>query len=298
MTRSFIIILAGLAACSQPDSQQRNGGETPLVSLYACGDDQVYHLDIHANGHADTVWHWRAAETENLPPEYLPKLRSIDDCKPSVDGKQLLVSSSSGATVLIDIQEKTALFYASTPNAHSVEFLPNNRIVVANSTASGGNSLEIYDSSQPEHVLFKDTLYSGHGVVWQPSSQRLYALGYDRLLAYELVDWETAPTLRQVDNWTLPDNGGHDLSAIDGDHMLVTTHKNVWQFEASTGSFTPFEPLLDVANVKSVNFNGDTDLLAYTKGEIEWWTHHIYIGNPKVTIDMPNLKLYKVRFTH
>src|SRR5690554_6097806 len=163
-------------------------GQEPHRKGILCGDDRVLILeyDPHAN-RADTVWSWRAAETKGLPPAYLNRLRSMDECKPSATGDTLLLTSSSGAALLLDRRTKEALFYATCPNAHSAEFLPNNRIAVANSVAAGGNSLEIYDASVPEQVLFRDTLYSGHGVVWIDSRQRLYALGYDELKVYALV---------------------------------------------------------------------------------------------------------------
>ncbi|MBQ5740263.1 MAG: hypothetical protein IIV53_00230 [Bacteroidaceae bacterium] len=33
------------------------------------------------------------------------------------------------------------------------------------------------------------------------------------------------------------------------------------------------------------------------KGEIKWWTHHIYQENPNKVITMDSLKVYKVRVT-
>ena len=51
-------------------------------------------------------------------------------------------------------------------------------------------------------------------------------------------------------------------------------------FDIDKEEFSPFEPLCDVENVKSVNYDSETQRLIYTKAEINWWTHHIYQENP------------------
>ena len=63
--------------------------------------------------------------------------------------------------------------------SHSADMLPGNRIVVANSTNPRGNSIEIYDISRSNECIWRDSLYSGHGVVWSEKYQSLFALGYD-----------------------------------------------------------------------------------------------------------------------
>lgn len=83
------------------------------------------------------------------------------------------------------------------------------------STSVEGNSLELYDIQKPEQVLFKDSLYSGHGTVWQESNETLYALGFDELRAYSLKDWETSsPSLHLEKVWKTPIERGHDLIAV------------------------------------------------------------------------------------
>ncbi|MCH5689215.1 hypothetical protein LWM68_36220 [Niabella sp. W65] len=63
---------------------------------------------------------------------------------------------------------------------------------MALSTHSKGNSLELYDSRKNAQYLFKDSLYSGHGVVWNERLQRLFALGFDELRLYRLADGNSA----------------------------------------------------------------------------------------------------------
>ncbi len=266
--------------------------------IIACGDDQVIIIDKKAS-RADDVkinWRWKVSDAEDLPSEYQELMVPTDDCKPVDGSRKILVTSSGGGAVLIDRETKKSLFYARVPNAHSAELLPGGLIAVALSTAEGGNSLELYDINKPEEVLYRDSLYSGHGVVWMDKTRLLFALGYDQLRSYSLQSSVSGkPELRLIERYFLPDNGGHDLSIVSENRLLLTTGKNVWIFDTNTGQFAPFEPLKDLVNVKSVNYNEKTGELVYTKGEISWWTHNIYFKNPDKVITITDINLYKVR---
>src|SRR5690606_23662635 len=96
---------------------------------------------------------------------------------------KMMVSSSSGAVAILDISTRKVLFSAEVPNAHSIEILPGNRLAAAASTHDRGNKLMIFDL-QTKNLLFEDSLYSGHGVVWDHQRDGLYALGYDVLRFY------------------------------------------------------------------------------------------------------------------
>ncbi|HMR81733.1 MAG TPA: DUF6528 family protein [Niabella sp.] len=266
--------------------------------LIACGDDKVMLINTRKSveGQAAIIWTWIAMEATDLPLPYRQLMVPLDECKPIDNGKKLLLTSSGGGAVLLDIKTKKVLFYAKVPMAHSAEILPHGRIVVALSTHKAGNSIELYDITKPDRLLFKDSLYSGHGVVWDKASNRLFALGFDELRAYELKDWATeTPGLLLVQSWKLPDEGGHDLSAIDNDELLVSTHHNVFIFNTRRGEFRVFDMLAGKEDIKSVNYNRKTRRLVYTQAEESWWTHHIYQKNPDKTIEIPGVKLYKVR---
>lgn len=276
---------------------QRHAERSAYLEIWACGDDQVLMLAADSGlRQVDTVWSWQASETVDLPAEYLPLLRTIDDCKPVDNGNVLLLSSSSGAALVLERATKRALFYAKTPNAHSIEALPGGRLAVALSVAPGGNRVSLYDRSRPDDPLFTDSLYSGHGVVWMPEKNQLYALGYDELRAYALADWDTErPKLVLEKKWSLPDNGGHDLSRVSEGKLLLSTHESVWLFDLGSGTFKTFGPLEGMRDVKSVYYNEDTQRLIYTKAEISWWTHHLYSRHPDAVVEIPQINMYKVR---
>ncbi|MEC3878928.1 DUF6528 family protein [Parapedobacter sp. 10938] len=298
--KNILIIITGCLMLMQPGFA--SAAEKPILKagdLVVCGDDKVLVYDGPAarRGAAMLKWSWQASEAKGqLPEEYFGMLRSLDDCKPVSGNSQLLITSSSGATLLLDIASKRVRFYAKTPMAHSADLLPGGRIAVANSTHAAGNSLELYDERTPEKVLYKDTLYSGHGAVWVNERQELFALGFDSLLVYRQRDWGTDhPSLQKVRGYALPDDGGHELSPTASGQLLVSTHHHVWLADMQTGEFTPFEPLKNHNNIKSANYHASTGALVYTVAEESWWTHHVYGINPNFQIDVPDIRAYKVR---
>lgn len=268
------------------------------VEIIACGGSQVLIFDANQPGaeRPKLTWTWDVKEATNLPPRYQKLLVPLDECKPVRANTQILLTSSGGAALLLDRETRTPLFYAEVPMAHSAEILPGDRVVVALSTHAKGNSVELHSLRQPEKVLWRDPLPSGHGVIWNEKDQRLYALGLSELRAYTLHDWETeTPSLRRQKTWTIPGASGHDLSWVSADRLLITYHEGVSIFDIRTESFSPFPPLAKVPNVKSVNYNPQTQRLVYTKAEISWWTHHIYSENPDRTFTFPDANLYKAR---
>lgn len=267
--------------------------------IAVCGDGIVRIIDMAESDSTNVkeIWRWDKDDPQiKLPKGYDMLMRNLDECKFVDNNTKMLLTASGDGMMLLDIQTKDILCYAHVPMAHSADLLPNNRIAVALSIHKKGNALEIYDIDRPETVLFRDTLYSGHGVVWNEKRQRLYALGYKELKEYRLVDWSTDnPSLKQERMWIIPMESGHDLSPVDDDRMLVSAHEGVMWFDIDKEEFSPFEPLCDTENVKSVNYNPETSKLVYTKAEISWWTHHIYQENPSKTITIDSLNIYKVR---
>lgn len=264
-----------------------------------CGGKEVKIIDMEKSQGAalHEVWSWRIDDpTEGLPAEYAEYLNPLDECK-FVDGNsKLLLTSSSSAVVLIDLKTKRNLFYARVPMAHSADLLPGGRVAVALSTHKLGNSLELYDIAQPEKVLWRDSLYSGHGAVWHAERESLYALGYDVLREYKLKDWQSdTPSLELKQSWPIPVKSGHDLVKVDKKRMLVSGHEGVYWFDVESGEYSPFEPLQSTENVKSVNYDAKSCRLVYTKAEESWWTHHIYQENPTKVITIDDMNIYKVR---
>ena len=288
---ALVFFLFVAVSCSESNSKRPR-------EIIVGGDNVVMILDF--DNSADSVkkvnWYLKTSEVTNMPDTMIRHMRTVDDHKSVDNHTKILICSSSGGTLLVDRATRKCLFYAITPNAHSVEYLPGNRIAVALSTADKGNRLEIYDAGRSNTVLFSDSLYSGHGVTWMAGRNLLYALGYDELRAYSLVDWDTPnPGLQLEEKWTLPETGGHDLYASSENQLLITTSKEVWKFDLNSNAFEPFAPLANEPDVKSVYYDEKADHLIYTQGEISWWTHNIYSINPTKKIMIPEIDVYKVR---
>ncbi|MDH3650944.1 MAG: DUF6528 family protein [Saprospiraceae bacterium] len=270
--------------------------------LIACGDNQVLIFDVAQS--KDTVpqmiWHWKANEAVDLPNEYRTQyFQSMDECKPLLNGTQLLLTSSSGGVALIDRASKKALFYAVVGNAHSAELLPNGRIAVMASTHDQGNRIVLFNINKPESPIFYDSIYSGHGVVWDEENELLYTLGYDELRAYQLMNWHsTSPSLERQRSWKIPGASGHDLSPWpkDQNKLILTEHGSVWSFDKLTGNFATFEPLAGRQDVKAVSLHPTTNRIAFIQAETSWWSHRIYLQNPDQWFSFPDIKLYKVRW--
>jgi len=282
-----IIMLSTLFSC-----------KSEIVEIIACGDDQVIVIDNETSDsvNLNIVWRWKISDATDLPDTYQKYMGTFDDCKPVDGNKKILITSSAGGVVLLDRPTGRCPFYAHVPNAHSAAYLPGDRIIVALSTNAEGNRIELYDVSNPEVEIYKDSLYSAHGVLWIPEINQMFALGYDELRSYSLKNWDTEyPELQLEKSWALPGQSGHDLISVSYNRLILTTVDGVWNFDIQKETFSPFSPLESVSNVKSVNYDETTQRLIYTKGEISWWTHRIYCENPDKILTIPDINLYKAR---
>ncbi len=282
-----VLLITGCAAKKNPVRSE----------IIACGGHNVIIFDAEQSNGEDlhVLWEWDIAEATALPPEYQKYLNPLDECKPIDHNTKLLVTSSGGGVVLIERATKEILFYTNSPMAHSAEYLPGDRIAVALSDHPYGNSVELYDVLQSEKCLYRDTLKWGHGVVWMPGQQRLYALGSDDLVCYSLQNWESdQPSLKREKTWQLPGWSGHDLIAISDEELVITVAESIWTFDIPSEQFALFEPL-QAHDVKAINYNKANGKLVYTKAEESWWTHRVYSENPDKTYIIPDIQVYKAR---
>jgi hypothetical protein len=245
------------------------------------------------------VWSWKAAESDGLPAHLRDKFRTTDECKPVDGGRKILIVSSGGGIALVERSTRKTLFHAFIGNAHSAEMLPGNRVVVAGSRHAQGNCLAVFDLNQPEKIIYSEALDSGHGVVWDPSRQLLWALGYDQLKALRLKDWETRqPKLEMVATYPLPDQSGHDLIPVpQSDDLVITTGRNVFLFDRERKTFRPHPDLGNEKAVKAVSIHPRTGQIVYVQAEgTNWWAGGLRMRNPVGEVRLPGERLYKARW--
>ena len=284
-----------------------------VTELIFCGDNMVYMIDAglaNETTYKDAVtWSWDATEAAAVLGLDKSRCNHLDDCKPVDNGKKLLCTSSYNWCVLLDIATKEVLFHTTaTPNAHSAELLPGNRIVVACSggESSGNNSIQLYDISQPNRILYQSALGSAHGVVWNETTQRLYAIGGLSLQIYKLKDWETAtPSLELEKTERTPQGGLHDMSYVNSNTLCIGG-RGAYLYDIGANRFTEMMLFSASTAIKSINYNDETGELRYTdstnpEGSQSWSTQTIRYSTDKNastetrTIKVPDLDVYKVR---
>ncbi len=274
--------------------------------LILCGWDEVFIVDIDpASPPAQApkkIWTWKVADSPRIPAQYKNMFRSTDECKPVAGGKQILITSSSGGVALIERETKKALFWAYVGNAHSAEMLPGGRIAVAGSGHKDGNCLALFDVKQPEKRLYTDELKWGHGAVWDPERQILWASGGDDLRAYTLKDWQTdKPSLKREAVYKFPDvpnAGAHDLIAVPGTNQLfATSHHHVYLFDCDKRTFSKHPKLYEQARVKGAAIHPRTKRLAYTQGSAKHWsTDRLRWAGLETETVFSGERLYKARW--
>lgn len=282
-----IVVLIACAAFSQ---------SIPTKSFLVCGDSKILIVDYSKSRDSipEIVWSWDAHLAKDLPEDFrTKKFNSTDDCKAINNGKQILISSSSGAIAILNVHDKKVVFYADVPNAHSIALLPGNKLVAAASTHANGNKIMLFDISKPNKPLFTDSLYSAHGLVWNAKRKSLFALGYDVLREYKITDGKS---LGLTAHWKIPGIGGHELGLTsDDDNLFVTEHHGAWIFSMDAHQFTKIKDFPDSENIKSLGRDGSGQYI-FTIPEKSWWTYHVRFLAPARSFAFPDLKVYKARW--
>lgn len=277
------------------------GAPAPADELLLCGFEEVFAVSpaTLATGKVEKLWSWRARDREDLPEGMARFFGTTDDCKPIRDGRQILVTSSGGGCALVDYPSGEVRWSAFVENAHSIELLPGDRVVVAASTAKGGNRLALFDLSRSETPIWHTPLHSAHGVVWDEARGSLWALGFDELRRYSLADWDSkAPSLKLERTYRLPDESGHDLQPVPGsDDLVITMHHTVSLFDRGREEFRPHPALKDRQDVKAVAIHPTTGETYFVQGDPpNWWSGSVRSLAGPTTLPVAGERLYKARW--
>jgi hypothetical protein len=269
--------------------------------LVLCGWDEVFVLELSdaQKGKTDKLWSWRAKDRKELPEAIRGSFGTTDDCKPVDGGSKILISSSGGGCALVERPSGRVLWYAGVPNAHSLERLPRDRVIVAGSVAPKGNRLILFDLARPNRPVWETPLVSAHGVVWDEKRECLWALGLNELRCYEPKDWAGQhPSFTMKASHRLPAGDGHDLQAIPrSDDLVVTTGPRVYLFDREKRQFRPHPELGGKENVKCVSVHpvsGRTVFVQASAGA--WWSDTIGLLSPAAQVRLPGERLYKARW--
>lgn len=268
----------------------------PVVAgdrLIVCGGPEVFQIDPALES-PEKVWSWRAKDCAELPADIINTFNTTDDCKVIDGGKRLLISSSGGGCVLLELPSGKALWWARVPNAHSIEAIPGGRIAVAASTATAGNKVVLFDEKVPLTPISEVPLHSAHGLVWDGPRNTLWALGFKELLACVVED----NNLTVKHRYPLPDNDGHDLRAVPGsEDLILTTHAGVRRFDRKSNHFRNDPKLENRLRTKSIDLHPITGRgVIIQASDDHWWTDTIELLYPATKIQLKGEVLYKARW--
>lgn len=288
--------------------QANESGIKEPTSIIACGSNLVRIIEpakISSSYTDGLIWEWDAKAIASTLGINASRCDHIDDCKPVNEGTQLLITSSYNWCVLLDIDTKKPVFWATgTTNAHSAELLPGNRLVVA--CSDNGDELRLYDRTKSNVLLFSTPFSGAHGVVWMEKAQKLYALAYSKINVYSLENWDTAsPSLKLEKSFSTKNGGGHDLTYVD-DHTLCVSGSKSYLYDINTDTWKELTRLSSSTALKSVNYNIDRNVMWFTdatvpEGSQSWSTHTIhcatdpYGSTDALTVRIPDMDIYKVR---
>lgn len=266
-----------------------HGGEIVLA-----GGNEVFIVDAAtaAAGKVNKLWRWNAQEADDIPETARRDFHHMDECKVIEKGTKLLVCASNGGCAMIERSTKRVLWRAKSRNAHSLDLLPENRVVVPSSL--GGDHLEVFDlKGVAAAPIFKTPLRSAHGVFWDDARKCLWALGYDELCCYTLDNWETKkPSLKLKSTYKLPDTDGHDLRPVNASkNLLITTEHGVYLFDCDKWNFKPHPELKDLAKVKSVDVHPVTQRIV-----LSTWGTTLKLFAPEGSITFKDARPYKARW--
>ncbi|MFM7163684.1 MAG: DUF6528 family protein [Planctomycetaceae bacterium] len=261
--------------------------------LILAGGDEVFILDAGEAeaGRVKRLWRWSGQEAVDIPEEVRKQFHHMDECKVVAGGRRVLVCASNGGCAVLERVTGKVLWRATSRNAHSLDLLPGDRVVVASSL--GGDHLEVFATGVPAAPVIRVPLHSAHGVLWDESRRCLWALGFDELRRYHLVDWSSdKPALELSRSWRLPDDDGHDLRAVPGSgELLLTTGVSVLLFDRDSGLFRVHPELGSESKVKSADVHPVSGRLVISR-----WSSRVQLLGPGGAIQFTDAQPYKVRW--
>ncbi|MBA4020525.1 MAG: hypothetical protein C0483_25475 [Pirellula sp.] len=261
--------------------------------LLCAGGSELFVVDARSaeSGTIRKLWSWSGETAVGLADAERPRFRNLDECRAVADGRKILITASNSGCALLSYPAGEILWQASVTNAHSIELLPRERVVVASSLS--GDALVVFDLATSQKPLYRTPLRSAHGVVWDPATERLWALGFDELRTYRLENWETAqPSLSLDETFPLPDDDGHDLRAVPhGNDLALTTAKSVLLFDRSTKKFRKHPQVPQLEHVKSLDVHPATGRVVVGR-----WSKELSLFEPEGVITFTENRPYKIRW--
>ena len=246
-----LALVFSVAGCAQkPEENKLLDSHQVIVTDIKNGRIVVADLDLDDPFAAENlIWEWYPTEAlgwEEVTQERLTEALSGVKYRWSefYQTNVVLFCTSRGVAGIIEYPSGKCLWKTMVTgiSPHSIEMLPNGDIAVT--TSGGGNWKE---GKIHYYQLAKDGTYTmvnecvlegGHGLVWDPDNEVLWALGFPTLEAYSpKKDSDGKTVLYRVENWgdEVPDATGHDLMPVYGNRDLLwfTDDVSILQYSKS-----------------------------------------------------------------
>lgn len=191
-------------------------------------------------------------------------------------------------------------------NPQAAELLPNGNIAVA---AQTDGWVRVYasaiDSGATVHASY--ALPGARGVLWDPHSNLLWAIGNSHLVALLVDGPRNAPTLSESFKVALPTATGRDVQPVYGDLNLlwVPTNSAVYQFDKTSRTFTTgytASATINQPNTRSLSSHPLTGQVARTTPktgcESAWCTDTIDFYNPGESRTITGAAIYKAQYLY
>lgn len=294
-----LLSLLFLAACT---ILACNPQEEPPVSpvnqrILLCEQaTQSYNMYDFKTG--EQVWSWVPATSQDVIRSGF-RFSNVSDAKPCYDGTCIMVAASGGGAAIVRISDKKVLFLANPMgNPHSIEVLPNNRVVVSSTT---GRTLKVYNVDTNNVIqrtpAFSMTFPNGHNVVWDKKRNCLWSAGESDLFKFS-YDMSTG-ALTEMAKYPFPDGCtvAHDFVKIwNQDRYIMTTEQKVFEFDPNTNTFVVSNGA-NAEHLKSVSTGPEGYKTICVLPEEEWWTSHVLDYNTgEQVFERLGAKIYKARW--
>lgn len=314
MNRDLVAAAIVFCAVQTPASEVR-----PFIVGAEQSQTRIVMLDpdVVAPAPAKIVWEWRPSKDANIRAAGLAGVfGNPSECKPSDDGKRILVCASDNGFAVIDMATTNAVAAGlirlpdgKYPNLHSICELPDGNIVVAGSQSGGLVVVDIKSKRFSSSPSIKTNAYHGaHGVLWDAKRKCLWATGEKPLTRF-FYDSKTM-MLRRDKSWTTKKPFsfccGHDLVWGDRNHSSVaaTLGNGIARLDLKDADQTDMMEVVEElpGSVKGLSYHGGERLAVYMdktafKGK-PWTTVNIHVdGNGTNRVyTLPGSGFYKAHF--
>ena len=304
--RTFATNSQGTAYGDNLPFKTKAAPEDPREQLIILCEQATQTYNIYNLQTGEKVWSWKPTSNSTVSSSGY-SFNNVSDAKPCYNGTCMMGVASGGGAAIVRLSDNKLIFLANPGkdsgdgvygNTHSIEVLPNNRVVCSN---TAGNQLKVYNIDENNvkqtSPVFTLKFQNGHNVVWDKKRNCLWSAGQSSL--YKFSYNETTGALTELANYPFPDDctSAHDFVKIwNQDRYIMTTEQKCFEFDPNTNTYSvsnSFQP----NDIKSVSTGPKGFRTICAVPEESWWTSHVLDYNTgEQVFERSGAKIYKARY--